>query len=115
MFFKLEIKLGNDAMQTGGDVAEALRDVVEHPKSGASWRCDLAMSLPQDERREVEVAQADGIIRAQYAAKSWVAGISDAAFNLRELVVVHDNGGTASSIKKIKEAARELVRLLGED
>ena len=47
--------------------------------------------------------------------RAWVARVTDAAANLRDLVTIHDNGGTASSPAKIKNAARELLRLLGED
>jgi hypothetical protein len=33
--FTLKIKLGNDAMQTGADVAEALREVADYVESSA--------------------------------------------------------------------------------
>ena len=46
---------------------------------------------------------------------SWQASVEDAARELHNLVTIHDNGGTASSPKKIKKAARDLLRLLGED
>lgn len=97
---------------------EALDDytaVMSHPHSAARKYYDAAMRLPQDEGRQIHVNQADGIVRAGYAARSWVAGVEDAARDLHNLITIHDNGGTASSPAKIKRAARKLLRLLGED
>jgi hypothetical protein len=45
----------------------------------------------------------------------WAASVTEQAHELRQLIWMHDNGGTASSPKKIKRAARELLRLLGEE
>ena len=97
---------------------EALDDytaVTSHPHSAARQYYDAAMRLPQAESRQIHVNQADGIVRADYAARSWVAGVEDASHNLPNLITIHDNGGTASSPAKIKRAARDLLRLLGED
>lgn len=88
--------------------------VEKNSHSGSDWVYEAAMKLPQDERRQVSVAQADGIVRADYAARLWAIGIEDAASYLNDLIVTHDNGGTLSSPKKIKAAALELLRLLGE-
>lgn len=88
-------------------------DRAKMPASGQAYAA--AMRLPQTEARAVHVAQADGVVRAGHAAMQWLAGVEDAAHALRVLVIIHDNGGTASSPEKIKNAARELLRLLGED
>lgn len=46
-------------------------------------------------------------------AKSWAAAVEDATTQLHNLIVIHDNGGTSASTARIKDAGRELVRLLG--
>lgn len=97
------------------EAANDYATVTRAAKSSSRKAYDAAMRLPQGEERGEAVRMADGIVRAGFAAKSWVAGVEDAAANLRELITVHDNGGTASSPKKIKAAARELLTLLAED
>lgn len=57
----------------------------------------------------------DAAHQHEWIARSWAGSVEDAARELDNLVTIHDNGGTASSPKKIKNAARELLRLLGED
>lgn len=51
---------------------------------------------------------------ARAALAAGKASVKDAAHELNNLIVIHDNGGTASSPKKIKKAARELLRLIDE-
>lgn len=85
--------------------------VAKNPNSGANWVRDAAAALPQSEFRKPAVdAEGD----PEFAVVSWISGVEDAAFWLNNLITIHDNGGTTSSPKKIKAAARELLRLLGE-
>jgi hypothetical protein len=65
--------------------------------------------------RATYAAEADGIVRDEFTARQWRASVEEAAWELGNLITIHDNGGTASSPRKIKNAARELLRLLGED
>ena len=95
----------------------SFRETVNRYSRAASGRhesYDAAMNLPQAPDRKALVEQADGIVRANYAITQWIASVGDAAAELRELVTIHDNGGSASSPAKIKNAARELLRLIGE-
>lgn len=96
------------------DVLDAYVTVERNPHSGTKWVYDAAMSLPQTRQRAEVVAMADGIVRGAYAAGQWRAGLTEAAYRLRELIVIHDNGGAASSPAKIKDAAADLLALLGE-
>jgi hypothetical protein len=75
---------------------------------------DRANRLPLPESREL-YRWADSDHQHNWIARSWAGSVEDAARDLHNLVTIHDNGGTASSPKKIKNAARELLRLLGED
>lgn len=77
----------------------------------ADIAADAAARLPLDALREEHRAGIAPLI----ITLGWAASVADTARELRELMVIHDNGGTSSSIKKIKRAARELLRLLGED
>lgn len=69
-------------------------------------RAELPLSPQREFVRDLEPA---------LVASSWAGGVGDAAQRLANLVHIHDNGGTASSPAKIKRAALELVRLLGEN
>lgn len=100
------------------DNPRGFRDVLTNYREAQRLRLTAtaaALALPLSPERAVYAAQADGIVRDEYTARQWVASVEEAAHELRELVTIHDNGGTASSPRKIKNAARELVRLLGED
>lgn len=78
---------------------------------------------PREQRRKTademplsaERADIRGRMSPEWALNAWEASVADAARELRELITIHEGGGTASSPAKIKSAARELLRLLGED
>ena len=94
------------------------RDVLQNYAEAQSPRrtaTAAALALPLSPERATYAAQADGIVRDEYTARQWRASVEEAARDLRNLVTIHDNGGRASSPSKIKNAARELLRLLGED
>jgi hypothetical protein len=75
---------------------------------------DAANDLPLDAQRE-PFRWTDREHEHGWIVRAWEASIEDAARELHNLITIHDNGGTASSPKKIKRAARELLRLLGEE
>lgn len=99
---------------TFSKVIDDYATVEKNPNSGADWVYEAGLALPQTEARAEAVSMADPMVRHQFAAGSWTSGVQDAARELRDLITIHDNGGTASSPKKIKAAARELLLLLGE-
>lgn len=74
-------------------------------------RRDAAERLPLDALRDPH-RHRDGAHGSEWIARAWGAAVADASHELHNLVTIHDNGGTASSPKKIKKAARELMRLL---
>jgi hypothetical protein len=75
---------------------------------------DAANELPLDAAREPH-RWSDKNHEHVWTVRAWEASVEDAARELHNLITIHDNGGSASSPKKIKAAARELLRLIGED
>lgn len=72
---------------------------------------DAANAIPLDELRE-QYRWADSEHEHAWIVKAWESSVEDAARELENLIVIHDNGGTASSPKKIKAQARVLLALL---
>ncbi len=69
-----------------------------------------AQRLPLSEWSE---ARRDLLSNAAVAA-NWRANVSDCAHELRERLHAQENGGTNGSVGRVKEAARALLRALGE-
>lgn len=84
-------------------------DVVTHPHSAAQHYYDAAMRLPQTPARRDDIARADGIVRAAYAATQWTDSIATAASTLTTLLERDEHPN------RIHHTARELLHLLGED
>ena len=55
------------------------------------------------------------LLSPQTVAMNWRANVGDAAHALRETLTAADNGGTAGEPEKVRAAAAELLRLLGEE
>lgn len=72
---------------------------------------DAANRIPLDELRE-PARWSDSEHEHRWINDAWEASVEDAARELENLIVIHDNGGTASSPKKIKQQARVLIALL---
>ncbi len=99
-------------------VTETFHAYAEAKKAVATGRetqkqYEAALSLPQAAERAEAVSQADGIVRGNYAVKSWEASVADAAWELDYRLWASDNGGTAGSPREIRKAARDLLHLLG--
>lgn len=56
-----------------------------------------------------------GIMTPCTVALNWRSNVSDTAHDLLVAVTASENGGTAGSKKKLRKAARALLRALGED
>lgn len=67
------------------------------------------MRLPQTPDRRDDIARADGIVRADYAATQWADSIAATASTLTALLEHDQHTG------QIRDTARELLHLLGED
>lgn len=83
----------------------------------ARARHKAAMSLPQTPERQIQVGQADGIVRDGYAAESWASGVTQAAATLRGALAsgaieVRETGKPARH--PVEDAARALLAALGE-
>lgn len=89
-----------------------------HPTSGAKWRYDAAMSLPQLPGRADDIAMADGVVRAAYAANMWREGIENAAARLRSALAwstqTDDPIARLAALPEVEDSAALLLHLLGE-
>ncbi|MEV5068904.1 hypothetical protein MRBLMI12_000460 [Microbacterium sp. LMI12-1-1.1] len=93
-----------DADRNRPDMARAAADRL--PLRGSAADLREAMARP---------SALGGRMTPQTIAVNWRAGVADAAHELRESLAAADAGGFAGRRHNIKKAARELLRMLGED
>lgn len=72
---------------------------------------DAAARLPLSEWSE---SRRD-LLTPQTVAMNWRANVADLAYTLRETLTAADNGGTAGEPEKVRAAAADLLRALGEE